>query len=85
MAYAAMEGEHTGPGRHRPGLQRHAHGQGAAQGLSAETLELVEEALRGREPGSSDLSAAEAASLLGISRVSARRYLEHLTEQGKAR
>ena len=31
-----------------------------------------------------DLSAAETASLLGISRVSARRYLEHLAEKGKA-
>ena len=30
-----------------------------------------------------DVSAAEAASLLGISRVSARRYLEHLAETGK--
>ena len=30
-----------------------------------------------------DVSAAEAASLLEISRVSARRYLEHLTETGK--
>jgi response regulator of citrate/malate metabolism len=28
-------------------------------------------------------AAAEAASLVGISRVSARRYLEHLTETGK--
>jgi response regulator of citrate/malate metabolism len=31
-----------------------------------------------------DLSAAEAAELAGISRVSARRYLEHLTETGRA-
>jgi response regulator of citrate/malate metabolism len=51
------------------------------KGFSAETLRLVEEALR-RQQG--DVSAAEAASLLGISRVSARRYLEHLTETGKA-
>ena len=50
------------------------------KGFSPETLRLVEDSLRS-EGG--DLSAAEAAGLLGISRVSARRYLEHLTETGK--
>ena len=50
------------------------------KGFSAETLRLVEETLRA-EPG--DLSAAEAAARLGISRVSARRYLEHLNDTGK--
>jgi response regulator of citrate/malate metabolism len=53
------------------------------KGFSPETLKLVEETLRGRDPDDGDLSAAEAAALLGISRVSARRYLEHLTEKGK--
>ena len=50
------------------------------KGFSPETLRLVEDSLRSE---GADLSAAEAAGLLGISRVSARRYLEHLTETGK--
>jgi response regulator of citrate/malate metabolism len=50
------------------------------KGFSPETLRLVEDSLRQE---TADLSAAEAASLLGISRVSARRYLEHLAETGK--
>lgn len=50
------------------------------KGLSAETLTLVERALRDA-PG--DLSASQCAELIGISRVSARRYLEHLTGLGK--
>ena len=54
------------------------------KGFSPETLRLVEDALRGLATDPPDLSAAEAASLLGISRVSARRYLEHLAETGKA-
>jgi response regulator of citrate/malate metabolism len=52
------------------------------KGLSAETLRLVEAALR-EAPG--DLSANEVAEALGLSRVSARRYLEYLVENGKAR
>lgn len=51
------------------------------KGFSAETLRLVEEALREDE---GDLSAAETAAALGVSRVSARRYLEHLADSGKA-
>lgn len=51
------------------------------KGFSAETLRLVAQGLR--EAGT-DLSAAEAAEQLGLSRVSARRYLEHLVETGKA-
>jgi len=50
------------------------------KGFSAETLRLVEERLRAER---TDLSAAEVATLLGVSRVSARRYLEHLNETGK--
>jgi response regulator of citrate/malate metabolism len=38
--------------------------------------------LKGRDRSAGDLSAAEAAGLLGISRVSARRYLEHLAGTG---
>ncbi|MFI6479606.1 response regulator [Nonomuraea sp. NPDC050663] len=51
------------------------------KGLSATTCALVVEALR--EAGA-DLSAAEAAELTGLSRVSARRYLEYLCEGGRA-
>ena len=51
------------------------------KGFSAETLRLVEEHLR--EAGT-DLSAAETAARLGVSRVSARRYLEHLVDTRKA-
>lgn len=52
------------------------------KGLSAHSLALVSRALReaGRE-----LSACEAAEICGMSRVSARRYLEHLSDQGFAR
>ena len=51
------------------------------KGLSAETLRLVAEKLREADV---DLSAAEMAVVLGLSRVSARRYLEHLADTGKA-
>lgn len=52
------------------------------KGLSAETAELVENALRAAPE---TLSAAECADQVGISRVSARRYLEHLHETAKAK
>ncbi|NEW55073.1 response regulator [Nocardia cyriacigeorgica] len=52
------------------------------KGLSAETLRLVEDLLRGCQ---TDLSANEAATQLGLSRVSARRYLEFLAGRGKVR
>lgn len=51
------------------------------KGFSAETLRLVQEAVR---DAGTDLSAAEAAALVGVSRVSARRYLEHLVDTGLA-
>ncbi|NYG54976.1 response regulator [Nocardioides perillae] len=51
------------------------------KGFSAETLRLVEEALRG---AGTDLSAAETGEVVGIARVSARRYLEHLVTLGRA-
>jgi response regulator of citrate/malate metabolism len=50
------------------------------KGLSPETAGLVEAALR--EAG--ELSAAECADVVGISRVSARRYLEHFVARGSA-
>jgi response regulator of citrate/malate metabolism len=51
------------------------------KGLSAETAQLVENALRA---AAETLSAAECADQVGISRVSARRYLEHLHDTAKA-
>lgn len=50
------------------------------KGCSAETLHLVVKLL---QDAGTDLSAAEAADLLGTSRVSARRYLEYLSEEGR--
>lgn len=51
------------------------------KGLSHETLQLVTEHLRGSaEP----LSATEIAAVAGTSRVTARRYLEHLADGGLA-
>lgn len=51
------------------------------KGCSIETLRLVEQLLRDM---GTNLSASEAADHLGISRVSARRYLEYLSEEGRA-
>jgi response regulator of citrate/malate metabolism len=51
------------------------------KGFSNETAKLVETALRAAE---GSLSAAECAERIGISRVSARRYLEQLSETGRA-
>lgn len=80
QAYAGMAGEQTD----QADVDRVFGVSGAdkrlPKGFSAETLRLVEDTLRQE---TADVSAAEAASLLGISRVSARRYLEHLTETGK--
>jgi response regulator of citrate/malate metabolism len=50
------------------------------KGLSPETADLVQSALS--EAG--ELSAAECADVVGISRVSARRYLEHFVTRGSA-
>ncbi len=50
------------------------------KGLSPETAESVEVALA----GAGELSAAECAEAVGISRVSARRYLEHFVARGSA-
>jgi response regulator of citrate/malate metabolism len=49
------------------------------KGCSAETLQVVEKALRS---GGGDVSAAELAVQVGTSRVSARRYLEYLNDEG---
>jgi len=50
------------------------------KGLSPETATAVLEALRATD----ELSAAEAADAVGVSRVSARRYLEHFVAEGRA-
>ncbi|MCN9240186.1 response regulator [Streptomyces sp. NPDC052051] len=51
------------------------------KGLSAPTLKRVTEALRGAEEG---LTASGVGESVGISRITARRYLEHLVETGRA-
>jgi len=53
---------------------------GVPKGLSSETLDRVSSALAGRP----DSSATEIGADLQISRVSARRYLEHLASTGRA-
>lgn len=53
------------------------------KGLSRETAESVLEVLTGAGPAA-DVSATEAAERLGVSRVSARRYLEHFVATGQA-
>lgn len=51
------------------------------KGMSAETLREVTAALRAAVGG---LSATEVAAAVGASRVTARRYLEHLADAGQA-
>ncbi|TWG97235.1 response regulator of citrate/malate metabolism [Nocardioides sp. J9] len=51
------------------------------KGMSPETLRAVTTALREAD---GELSASEVAALVGASRVTARRYLEHLADQGLA-
>jgi response regulator of citrate/malate metabolism len=51
------------------------------KGLAAATAELVVNVLR---DSGTDLSAGECAALAGLSRVSTRRYLEHLVQSGHA-
>ncbi|WP_053207229.1 response regulator [Jiangella muralis] len=51
------------------------------KGLSERTLDLVSAELAG---AGGDLSASELAERVGLSRISARRYLEHLAATGRA-
>ncbi|MEW2630906.1 response regulator [Streptomyces sp. NPDC048389] len=51
------------------------------KGLSGPTLEAVTRTLRESEQG---LTATEAAAAVGIARITARRYLEHLVTAGRA-
>jgi response regulator of citrate/malate metabolism len=55
---------------------------GLPKGLAGETAQVVEAALRA---ATEDVSAAECAALTNLSRVSARRYLEHFVASGQAR
>lgn len=50
------------------------------KGLSPETASLVLAAVRARD----EISASEAGEVVGLSRVTARRYLEHFVETGAA-
>jgi response regulator of citrate/malate metabolism len=51
------------------------------KGVSPETADIVERALREADRS---MSASDCAELVGISRVSARRYLEHFVSTGRA-
>jgi response regulator of citrate/malate metabolism len=64
-------------------LSRGGAGPAAAlpKGMSPQTAALVESALRDAE---GNLSASETAEIVGLSRVSARRYLEHFCSIGQA-
>ncbi|GHF50343.1 transcriptional regulatory protein [Streptomyces mashuensis] len=52
------------------------------KGLAADTLHAITQALR--TAGAEGLSAGAAATAVGISRITARRYLEHLVDTGRA-
>lgn len=60
---------------------RAPEGGGLPKGLSAPTLAAVTRTLRESATG---LTAAEAGAAVGISRITARRYLEHLVTEGRA-
>ncbi len=54
------------------------------KGLAGETAEMVEAVLREAGSRGEDLSATECAHVTELSRVSARKYLEHFVATGKA-
>jgi len=83
-AYRERAREATGPATQSEidamlGALRPTASLALPKGLSPDTLDRVTAAVRGSGP----LSAAEAASALGMSRVAARRYLEHLADTGQ--
>lgn len=61
------------------GALRTTNDPGLAKGLSAETLDAVSSLVR---QAADARSASEVAEALDLSRVTARRYLEHLTDSG---
>jgi response regulator of citrate/malate metabolism len=63
------------------GSLRASPGGDLPKGMSPETLRQIVDALRAAED---PLSASEAAAVVGSSRVTARRYLEHLADSGQA-
>lgn len=54
------------------------------KGLATETAEIVERILRETTAAGDDVSATECADAAGVSRVSARKYLEHFVTSGRA-
>ena len=63
------------------GALRSRHKETLPKGLSDATLELIVQALAGFQSG---LPAATVAEQAGVSRVTARRYLDHLCQLGRA-
>jgi response regulator of citrate/malate metabolism len=61
------------------GTLRGAEAHALPKGVSPESLDAVVAALRQVDAG---MSAAQVADMLGVSRVTARRYLEHLADVG---
>jgi response regulator of citrate/malate metabolism len=61
-------------------LRSRPTGDTLPKGMSLDSLRAVVVALRQRPEG---LSAAEAGAEIGVSRVTARRYLEHLADEGR--
>jgi response regulator of citrate/malate metabolism len=67
------------------GTQRGRPAHALPKGLAVPTLELVGRALREQTSGrDATLSAAECGEVVGLARVSVRRYLEHLVDTGRA-
>ncbi len=64
------------------GMLRPAGPQALPKGMSAETLRTVTDCLRGATEAR---SASQVAAAVGTSRVTARRYLEHLADTGLVR
>ena len=65
-----------------PELRRDAPAPALPKGLSPETMALVQGVLH--DAGPDGVSASECAKRTGLSRVSARRYLEHCSQSGTA-
>ena len=61
-------------------LRTRPTGESLPKGMSLDSLRAVVEVLRERPEG---LSATEAGAAIGVSRVTARRYLEHLADEGR--
>ena len=86
-AYAAMHARLAGAGEidqsavdHIVGLLRTESSGSLPKGLSEVTLDVVTSALR---DATGDLSALDVAGRAGVSRVTARRYLEYLVSAGR--